>query len=358
MPGSEGGRCGKELEFGRQLEGIQLEEGVGHGGDLRLHLHRADDLEKTALAFDSERSHSSGLNRATLATEGFLEGDQERVGTDHRLVQRDEEGFFVLAKGADILPVGGDIAEIGRDRDRQFRDRSSGDEIVDEDTSVGGAFAERVEVKDVGLDALGEDFDTHRCRPVLLPNPKGLLETGNLLREIREGFLDEQLGLGDSDAEAGLGNDPDVSSDRLRIGMLDAGKDPVTRLGGGAQLPLQGDELASTDIGVENDLQRTLAIDRLRPDDIIGDRGSTDGDDGVAFGIEEVPFADGGFPDVEFELALDDSVGVGKSIEQDLGNRGFGLNPVGGDLVSIFRRGKTIDENLAGGDLSVGILIG
>ena len=62
-------------------------------------------------------NQAAGGENVAVGVEFFLEGDEERVGTDDGLVQGNDDGLAFAAPGANVLAVDDDVAEVLGDGD-------------------------------------------------------------------------------------------------------------------------------------------------------------------------------------------------------------------------------------------------
>jgi len=147
-----------------------------------------------------------------------------------------------------------------------------------------------------------------------------------------------------------------VAAHAFGLGEAEYWQLPRTRLGGGGAFEAQLDQQAALNRAVEDDLQRA----GVGFEHVVGHVGALDRCDRIAAGDGDVEVADRRFAHVEFEVGVDDPVGLAELDPGDLRDRGFGQDRVGGDGVVVGGRGETVDEHLARGlaEFAAGELFG
>ncbi len=358
LPHALRGRRREEPELGGQLERIEGEQ-FGRGrGHRELHLARAHDLDVAPLVGHPERRYASRDEGAALAGQGLLEGDEQRARSDHGLMQRNDEFVALAPPGPDILPFDGGVGEVGGHGDLPFGNGRPGHEVVQDHACAGRALGERVEVEDVGGDALLERLDPHRRGPAGLADAEGLLQARGRLGEIGKRLLHEQAGALRADAESVGPGHADVAADRFCLGELEPGKNPTCRDGGLALLEDETDELATRDLAAEEQGQLLPSLHRLGRDEEVGDRRAGRGDERIVLGILHDPLADRRLADVELDVGGQTSFRLRHLVDDELRHADLGLDAVGADAQPVFGRGEAIDENLPSLDRVAGELLG
>ena len=344
----ERGRTGEQAKLRGQLERFELEQAAFGFADLGFHLPRADDLHVSTLCLHVEGPHLAGLDRAPAGAHRLLEGEQQRRGAEHGLVERDDHLVaFAPPVAADVLPHDVDVAGGRRHFDPPFTRRRADDKIVEQHAAVDDALFERIEVKDVGLHALAERLDAHLGRPVRLAQAPRLLEPGGLPREIAQRHLDETVGLCRHEPVAGCRHRTDIPAHGLGAGEAQRRQPPVARCGGLVFLEAELEQLPALDRAAEENFQRTVAVRGAGLGRVVGEVVAGDRDDRVVRGNLEGPVAQRGLAHVEFEAGVDDPVGLRQFVGRDGGNADLGLDLRGEDAVTITRRREPVDEDLA-----------
>ena len=126
-----------------------------------LHFQRTDEFHKPSFGLNADWTHfpRTDDSRRMHCVE-FVETQQHRGCAEHRFMQGDDHLIAVAPPVAfDALPGHVEIAGGHRNGDARYSwAGSSDDEIVQEHAPVHETFPKRVEVKDVGRDALVSRF--------------------------------------------------------------------------------------------------------------------------------------------------------------------------------------------------------
>ena len=120
----------------------------------------------------------------------MLESEQNGAGAEDRTRQRDDHRVSLAPPIAtDVLASHVDVTDVRRHRNFPLSGRRTDDEIVDQHAAIRRARLERVEVKDVRLDALAECLDLQPDLPCAFTQTECLLQSGGFLGEKRHRHL-------------------------------------------------------------------------------------------------------------------------------------------------------------------------
>ena len=348
LPCGEGRRGAQEAELGGQFARVDGKQRAIGGGGVEFHLERADDLDVAALRLDIERADFTGREFAATGAHRLLEGEQDRARAEDGAGQRDDDRIALAAPiAADVLAGDVDVADAGGNGDSPLGGGCADDEVVHQHAAVCGSGFQRVEVENIGLDALAERLDGERDLPSRFAEAECLLEAGGLAGEEGDGHFGNAGGLPCDEAVAGRGHRADVSAVGFRIGESERLELPCTGLRRLVFLKADFNELAVDDRFPENDFQAAHAVLRLGGKGIIGHLRTGDGGDGVVGGDIELPLADGCLADVELKAGDDAAVRFREFIDGDFGDADLGKDLIRLELEGVHGGREAIHENLA-----------
>ncbi len=347
LVGGENRRIKQEPVIGGNLSGIKLEKAGRNHRRPDLELGVAHDQHAALLGLGVERAEAGEGERVALSVELAVERGEKSVGPENRRLQINFVTTIGLFPVANIPSGKLDVAVFGRRSHFQDGDGSPGNEVVDDGASVGNSFADREQVDRIGLDREGEPLDRYRGLPIVLAQPIGRLQTGDLPREIGAGDFRQAGHRALDQAKASLGGDADIPANRFYILRLEHRQNPRTGHRVEVLLQTQLNNLPARERIGEDHLQPGPGGVGIRRERIIAQLGDVDPGNGEIRWHAQIELAQWRFSNLQFDLRLNRRFGFTQMIEQQLGNGQFGQNVFCLHAQRIIAAGKAVSEGLA-----------